>query len=357
MKKILPTIILIVLLAACLPQPTTEPQPVLATPAAELFPLGISGNWSLVLQDEFDSAGLDRTKWYPNAVWYNCTTGGRTDQGVSAKAWWMCSQLIQPGDGLLHVTAVKHATGAAGGTTYPYWSGYMISGTSGASPSRYTYGVFEARIKGPVLPGSWNQWWLWDSLQGKGETAEIDIAEFLYNEGSRVNTNLHTATERNSSCTANTATTNWHTYSVNWQAGSIKWYVDGVNCQTYTGTAFNSKSLYLILGLQLGGTWAGSVDESKLPAEMLVDYVRVWQGVSGPTNTPGASSTPTNTRTITNTRTATLTPTQTRTPPPTFTRTPTLEPSATFTPSETPVFSPTPECHYFDSIGRLICVP
>jgi hypothetical protein len=35
--------------------------------------------------------------------------------------------------------------------------------------------------------------------------------------------------------------------------------------------------MYIILSLQLGGDWAGPVDESKLPTSMLVDFARVYQ--------------------------------------------------------------------------------
>jgi beta-glucanase (GH16 family) len=38
------------------------------------------------------------------------------------------------------------------------------------------------------------------------------------------------------------------------------------------------KPFYIILNLALGGDWPGQkIDDSKLPAKMYVDYVRVYQ--------------------------------------------------------------------------------
>jgi hypothetical protein len=70
----------------------------------------------------------------------------------------------------------------------------------------------------------------------------------------------------------------WHTFGVDWQPDAMVWYVDGVPRARLTdAAAITSKASYLVLNLAVGGNWAGSPDRSTaIPADYLVDYVRVW---------------------------------------------------------------------------------
>ena len=77
---------------------------------------------------------------------------------------------------------------------------------------------------------------------------------------------------------------NFHVYAIEWDANAIRWSVDGV--KYHEGNISNGvnntwafqKPFFIILNLATGGDWPGqSVDESKLPASMYVDYVRVYQ--------------------------------------------------------------------------------
>jgi hypothetical protein len=286
-------------IAACQPRP--EPRAAIAYP----------------LLYEFSGAGLP-SPWYPCPIWWNASGGstsglggrepcGRTDQDIKAQAWFVPAAVTVPGDGYLHLTASKRSTAISyGGLTFPYNSGYTITGGyayNSAIPKQwFTYGYFEARLKCPAMLGGWCAFWMWAD---PNSSDEIDITETLGNAPNVHNMNLHgAATYSRTSVIAN-GNYNWHTYAVDWQAGYIKWYLDDVLVATYTGAAFNNKSLYMILSYQLGGDWAGAVDESKLPADMLVDYVRVYltRPGGGATITPApATLTPvppiaTNTRT------------------------------------------------------------
>jgi hypothetical protein len=40
---------------------------------------------------------------------------------------------------------------------------------------------------------------------------------------------------------------------------------------------FTDKKFYLLLDMQLGGSWVGAVDSSDLPVEMEIDWVRFYQ--------------------------------------------------------------------------------
>lgn len=250
---------------------------VLVASSAAVVALPAQAQSTLLYAEDFSGTSLP-SLWYPCPIWYNCTTGGRTDQAVGAQAWFVGSAVTVPGDGYLHLTASKRATPATfEGQTYPYNSGYTHTGGyaySSSTPKKwFTYGYFESRLKCPAMLGGWCAFWLWADPQS---SAEIDITETLANAPYVHNMNLHGAATFSKTYKMSTPNTEWHTYAVDWQPGYIKWYIDGVLAATYTGTAFNGKSLYIIFNYQLGGSWAGPVDESKLPTDMLIDYVKVW---------------------------------------------------------------------------------
>ena len=82
----------------------------------------------------------------------------------------------------------------------------------------------------------------------------------------------------------------WHVYAIEWDANVIRWYVDGnkfheVNIQNgINGTQEFHNDFFLLLNFAIGGNWPGfTVDESRLPSKMLVDYVRVYRAGAGGT--------------------------------------------------------------------------
>jgi beta-glucanase (GH16 family) len=68
-------------------------------------------------------------------------------------------------------------------------------------------------------------------------------------------------------------------------SAAIRWYVDGVkfheaNIDNINGTEEFHKPFFIILNLAVGGNWPGqTIDNSKLPASMYIDYVRVYEGI------------------------------------------------------------------------------
>ena len=75
----------------------------------------------------------------------------------------------------------------------------------------------------------------------------------------------------------------YHIYAIDWDANSIKWYVDdklyltsSIRNSAYNTEAFQ-RPFFIILSMAVAGDFTGqSVDETKLPASMYVDYVRVY---------------------------------------------------------------------------------
>ena len=65
---------------------------------------------------------------------------------------------------------------------------------------------------------------------------------------------------------------------------SITWYLDDIKFHSVEiknnimGTDEFHKPFFILLNLAIGGDWPGqTIDQSKLPAKMYIDYVRVYQ--------------------------------------------------------------------------------
>lgn len=80
------------------------------------------------------------------------------------------------------------------------------------------------------------------------------------------------------------ACTDFNNYHMTWDAERIVIGVNGVDYFTYANPR-NGQSAqwpfdrpqYLLLNVAVGGVLGGAVDDSRLPASMEVDYVRVYQ--------------------------------------------------------------------------------
>lgn len=226
----------------------------------------------LLFSDEFNGTSL-ASPFRPLPIWFS--SPDVTDENVNAQAIWT-PESVHVADGYLHLRADKLPSPQH---DRPYSSGYVQSGgywhDQGAPSLWFQYGYFEARIKAPAIAGTWPAFWLWSDPRS---TREIDIVEIIMR---KPNVTYHTVHNDGEifqvSKTYPDPLDHWHTYAVDWQPGLIVWYVDGVEAGRYEdpGNVFD-QAMYLVLSYQLGGDWAGRVDESQLPAEMLVDYVHVW---------------------------------------------------------------------------------
>lgn len=160
----------------------------------------------------------------------------------------------------------------------------------------WQYGYFEARILLPKGKGTWPAYWMmpvtvdWTN-EGWPKCGEIDIMEEVGVDANIVSSSLHAEGHNHTNNTQvtvarniGTAESEYHTYALEWTSDYIKTYVDGQVLLSYTSdhTVRNfpyDKPFHLILNLAWGGSWGGynGTDESALPVQMKVDYVRVFQ--------------------------------------------------------------------------------
>lgn len=158
------------------------------------------------------------------------------------------------------------------------------------------YGRFEARIKLPAGQGLWPAFWMLGAdfgVVGWPQSGEIDIMEFRGQEVDVIHGSVHgpgysgasAMTSRLRLRDGENFVDDFHVFAVDWDPGVIRFSVDGRVYQTITTAAVASRGewvfdqpFFLLLNLAVGGNFVGPVSRNtEFPAEMLVDYVRVFE--------------------------------------------------------------------------------
>jgi beta-glucanase (GH16 family) len=146
------------------------------------------------------------------------------------------------------------------------------------------YGRFEARIKLPPGRGLWPAFW----LEGTGNPAagigngEIDIVEVNNRQQDVVTGYAHSPDHdyRAETVLNEPVSDSFHVFGVDWGPAGITWTIDGRAYgyfKSYAGWPF-SHPFYLILDLAVGGGYPGApTAQTKFPAQMLVDWIRVYR--------------------------------------------------------------------------------
>jgi beta-glucanase (GH16 family) len=164
-------------------------------------------------------------------------------------------------------------------------------GLFAASPN----GRVEARVKVPAGAGIWPAFWmLGNTFNGRNWPAcgEIDIMESLGREpsvnhgslhgpgysGGKPMTSIYTLPE------GRKFSDDYHIFAIDWKPTEITFYVDDMAYETVRDTDIPAgtkwvfdQPFFVILNVAVGGNFGGAVGAATVfPAEMLVDYVRVY---------------------------------------------------------------------------------
>lgn len=159
------------------------------------------------------------------------------------------------------------------------------------------YGRFEARMKLPAGQGLWPAFWMLGANfpeVGWPECGEIDIMEFRGQEPDTVHATLHGPEYSGADPISQdltlpggqTFSDDFHVFAVEWDPGRIAFYVDSEAYPTaITSSAVTARGdwvfnhdFFILLNLAVGGGYVGPVGpDTVFPAEMLVDYVRVFE--------------------------------------------------------------------------------
>ena len=274
-------------------------------------------DWKLVWSDEFDGKEIDTTKWdfdIGNGFFNNDTNRWISGWGNDELQYYTREQdnaFVK--DGMLHIRAVKESLHGCGYTS----ARLKTRKKDGSELFSKKYGKFEFRAKLPTGKGIWPALWMLpkdEKYGGWPASGEIDVMEARGQEPAQVLGTLHFG----SRWPANTDVSesyvlphkgtidDFHLYSLEWEPGEVRWYVDG---QQYAAQSFwwsSSKAagtkglkpsneadlnpwpapfdqpFYLVMNLAVGGKFLGNPDKTTVfPAEMVVDYVRVYDKIPG----------------------------------------------------------------------------
>jgi len=159
----------------------------------------------------------------------------------------------------------------------------------------WTYGRFEIKARIPAGTGTWPAIWMLSEDIRRGTSwplcGEIDIMEHVGRMPGQIHFSLHSQKYNHINKTQVTggypqphASDAFHMYRMDWNPEGFYYYIDDQLQGSFLKGEKSGeeewpydKPYFLILNLAMGGYWGGEIDPSCLPAEMLVDYVRVYQ--------------------------------------------------------------------------------
>jgi len=252
--------------------------------------------WQLSWSDNFSGSRLDSAKWQVE----NESTFGNGNKELACLMNRPAN--LRVANGQLSLTAARESPPLACGnkdTRFPAGRPYSSAMISTKGKQSWHEGRFEIRAKLPVTPGTsqglWPAFWM-RPASGSGD-GELDIMEAIGTsnpsdpEARTVHQTLwydENGTKPKQSQVADVGgggpAAGFHTYAAQWRAGKIDWYIDGkvvfsrnLSTTPWLNEAFAGE-FFLRLNLAVGGTFPGSpTSTTRLPASMVVDWVKVYQ--------------------------------------------------------------------------------
>ena len=267
-----------------------EPKP---NAPAELFPHGYALNESF--SDEFEN-GFDGSRWHDFYPTWSGRAGmfhfARKNVSVRGGALVLTARAENPGDvspELIAECKEKFSTAAF------------------RSKKRILYGYFEVKFKS-MNACVCNAFWLNDPLDPPGKykpgnfTEEIDIFEVFGKSTLRPKDSQTPPNDRIYFTTTHRAETpyveskvwlgrkisgkktpvkesfskRYHTGGFLWTPEKLVWLLDGKIVDERPNEYFH-RPMYINIDCEVMKTWAGEPDVKDLPAEFIVEYLRVWK--------------------------------------------------------------------------------
>ena len=252
--------------------------------------------WHLVWNDEFNGKEIDTTKWdfqLGTGSQYGLEGWGNNELQYYRKE----NAFVKDGNLILEARKENYE-----GCNYTSARLRTVK-DDGTELFTKTYGRIEAKIKMPKGNGIWPAFWLLPATTDYGvwaSSGEIDILEAKGRLPNRVYGTVHFG----QAWPGNKYTggmykfpdggniTDYHVYTLEWEPGILRWLVDGNKyyetsqwwslgageSEPYAYPAPFDKPFYILLNFALGGNYDGGVapEDYDLPAQMLVDWVRVY---------------------------------------------------------------------------------
>lgn len=244
----------------------------------------------LIWSDEFEVSGAPD----PQTWTFDLGTGDGGWGNRETQVYRDGSENVRVENGNLVINAIKNNAGQ--------WTSARVKSQG---RQNFQYGRIEFRAQLPAGSGTWPALWLLGenfSQVGWPRCGEIDVMEHVGKDPGKIHGSLHSPSSFGN--TQNTGTTNlptfsseFHVYSVDWTPQSITFQVDGTAYYVYAPNPKNDDNwpfdqpFFLIMNIAMGGNFGSDpqyetggsrngVDPNLNFAEMLVDYVRVYQALT-----------------------------------------------------------------------------
>lgn len=227
-----------------------------------------TGKWQQIFYDDFTGTELDQRKW--NAL--------EREDNPNQELQYYAPENVKVVDNQVKLIAKKERKGSK-----KYTSGQIET----KGKFSFLYGRVEIRMKYPKGKGLFPALWL---LPVRTETGlpEIDIMEAIGQEPFRIHMTNHWQEGKRKRVATHFYDTSkpsqFHTYALEWEPDEIRWYIDG-KLRRKTNKGVPQQRMYLIMNLAVGGIWPGPPNRRTIfPAEMAIDYVKVYQKKGDPTS-------------------------------------------------------------------------
>ncbi len=244
----------------------------------------VDGNWTQTLDENFDGSVLNEKLWRIYAPNYWDKRSHFSKDGIVL------------GDGMVRLRMSKKRGHHNDDPNHKRVTDYQVGFMDSYGKWVQKYGYFEARMKLPTAPGLWPAFWMmpdrgvetgpqWVRQDTAKGGMEFDIMEHLTRWGPhRYNVAMHWDGYKKghkaigSTCIyAKPDKDGFITAGVLWLPGKLVYYAQGQEVGRWENERVCNQPMDLMFDLVTGGWDNDPLDDSKLPADFTIDYVRAWQ--------------------------------------------------------------------------------
>lgn len=233
--------------------------------------------WRLAWSDDFNGTALDTT------VWSLCPRGTSDWNNTMSND----TSLYALRNGSLVLRGVVNPDTVADPSPY-LTAGVWTKGKKGFAPGR-----MEVRARLHPAKGAWPAIWMlpFDSRYMWPIGGEVDILEQLnfapyahQTVHSYYTVDLRRTQDPPATHASRIDLNSWNVYGVEIHPDKVSFYINGVNTFNYPRVRGGAEGqfpyyspMFLIIDMQLGGSWVGEINPADLPVEMEIDWVKYYE--------------------------------------------------------------------------------